>query len=79
MLLQNTSFFICNNSEYLVHGLFKLIQNYVNNKTNNYYFLVSQPCVSIDYVYEQRFQSRVLLKMPASSLSMEEFGVDIQK
>ena len=41
------------------------------------FFLVSQPCVSIDY--EQRLQSRVLLKMPASSLSMEEFGVDIQK
>ena len=41
------------------------------------FFLVSQPCVSIDY--EQRLQSRVLLEMPASSLSMEEFGVDIQK
>ena len=77
MLLQNTSLYICNNNEYVVHGLFKIIQNYVNNKINHYFFLVSQPCVSIDY--EQRLQSRVLLEMPASSLSMEEFGVDIQK
>ena len=33
MLLQNTSFDI--NSKYIVHGLFKIIQNYGNNKINN--------------------------------------------
>ena len=32
MLLQNTSLYICSNSKYVVHGLFKIIQNYVNNK-----------------------------------------------
>ena len=35
MLLQNTSLYICSNSKYVVHGLFKIIQNYVNNKINN--------------------------------------------
>ena len=38
MLLQNTSLYICNNNEYVVHGLFTIIQNYVNNKTNYYFF-----------------------------------------
>ena len=40
MLLQNTSLYICSNSKYVVHGLFKIIQNYVNNKINNENFLV---------------------------------------
>ena len=35
MLLQNTSLYICSNSKYVVHGLFKIIQNYVNNKKIN--------------------------------------------
>ena len=38
MLLQNTSLYICSNSKYVVHGLFKIIQNYVNNKINNKFF-----------------------------------------
>ena len=33
MLLQNTSLYICSNSKNVVHGLLKIIQNYVNNKT----------------------------------------------
>ena len=41
MLLQNTSLYICSNSKYVVHGLFKIIQNYVNNEINNKFFLVS--------------------------------------
>ena len=35
MLLQNTSFYIGSDSKYIVHSLFKIIQNYVNNKINN--------------------------------------------
>ena len=35
MHLQSTSLYICSNSKYVVHGLFKIIQNYVNNKINN--------------------------------------------
>ena len=35
MFLQNTSLYICSNSKYVVHGLFKIIQIYVNNKINN--------------------------------------------
>ena len=35
MLLQNTSLYICSNSNYVVHGLYTIIQNYVNNKNNN--------------------------------------------
>ena len=49
MLLQNTSLYICSYSKYVVYGLLKIIQNYVNNKINNYFFLVFWPCVSIDY------------------------------
>ena len=41
VLLQNTSFYICSNSKYVVHGLFKIIKNYINNKINNLHFLVS--------------------------------------
>ena len=37
------------NSTYVGHGLFKIIQNYIKNKISNQNFLVSQPCVSIDY------------------------------
>ena len=29
------SLYICSNGKYVVHGLFKIIQNYVNNKINN--------------------------------------------
>ena len=35
MLLQNTSLYIFSNSQYVEHGLFKIIQNYFNNKINN--------------------------------------------
>ena len=35
LLLQNTSLYICGNSKYAVHGLLKIIQNYVNNKKIN--------------------------------------------
>ena len=35
ILLQNAFFYICSNSKYVVHGLFKTIQNHVNNKINN--------------------------------------------
>ena len=35
MLLQSTSLYICSNSKYVVHELFKIIQNYVNNNINN--------------------------------------------
>ena len=35
MLLQNTFPYICSNSKYFVHVLFKIIQNYVHNKINN--------------------------------------------
>ena len=35
MLLQNTSLYIFSNSKYFEHGLFKIIQNYFNNKINN--------------------------------------------
>ena len=37
------------NSTYVGHGLFKIIQNYIKNKISSQNFLVSQPCVSIDY------------------------------
>ena len=37
------------NSKYVGHGLFKIIQNYITNNISNQNFLVSQPCVSIDY------------------------------
>ena len=39
MLLQNTSLYICGNSKYAVRSLCKIIQNYVNNKINNFNFL----------------------------------------
>ena len=32
MLLQNISLYVCSNNNYVVHGLFKIIQNYVKNK-----------------------------------------------
>ena len=35
MLLQNTPLYICSDSKYVVHSLFKIIQNYVNTKINN--------------------------------------------
>ena len=35
LFLQNTSSYICSINKYVVHGLFKIIQNYVNNKINN--------------------------------------------
>ena len=35
ILLQNTSLYICSNSKYVVRGLFKIIQNYVNDKIVN--------------------------------------------
>ena len=41
MVFQNTSLYICSNSKYVVHGLFKIIQNYVNNKINNEELLLS--------------------------------------
>ena len=41
MLLQNTSLYIYGNSKYVVHGLFKIIQNYVNSKINNEKLLLS--------------------------------------
>ena len=39
MLLQNTSLYICGNSKYAERSLCKIIQNYVNNKINNFNFL----------------------------------------
>ena len=50
MILQNTSLHICSYSKYALHGLFKIIKNYVNNKIINYFFSVPQPGVSADYV-----------------------------
>ena len=38
MILQNTSLHICSYSKYALHGLFKIIKNYVNNKIINYFF-----------------------------------------
>ena len=35
LLLQNTSSNICSISKQVVHGIFKIIQNYDNNKINN--------------------------------------------
>ena len=35
MLLQETSLYVCSSSKYVVHSLFKIIQNYVNSKINN--------------------------------------------
>ena len=34
-LLQSTSSYICSNSKKVVHSLFKIIQENVNNKINN--------------------------------------------
>ena len=48
MRLQNTSLYICSNSKYNVYGLFKILQNYINNKIIDF-VLVPLPCVSIDY------------------------------
>ena len=41
--------YICSNSKYVVEGLFKIIQNYVNNKINDKKLLFSYACVSIDF------------------------------
>ena len=35
MFLQNPSLYICSNSKYVVHGLSKIIQIYVNNNIND--------------------------------------------
>ena len=35
VFLQNTSLYIRSNNKHVVHRLFKIIQNYVNNKINN--------------------------------------------
>ena len=35
------SFYNCSDSKLVVHGLFKIMQNFVNNKINNYKLLVS--------------------------------------
>ena len=49
MLLQETSLYICSNSKYFVHGLFKIIQNYVNIKINKLELFFSSTGLSMDW------------------------------
>ena len=41
LLSQNTSLFICSNSKQVVHGLFKIIQNYIKKRIKNKKLLVN--------------------------------------
>ena len=60
MRLQNTSLYICSNSKYVVHGPFKILQNYIKNKIIDF-VLVSLACVSIDYDCMSTFALQVLI------------------
>ena len=62
---QNTSLYTCSNSKKVVPGLFKIIQNYVNNNINNWKLWLTKSKKKSTLFPEMRVTRKIFTRVAA--------------